>query len=212
MKLGTLSGLKEVLKRISFVGARRIKQGNSRLIGDKMKKLIVTITLVFLSWAQGSIGADFIAGKNVNEKSRCPVCGMFVAKYPQWLTQINMSDGSVEVFDGVKDMMAYYFSPQQFGAADGAAAGEILVRDYYSQDWIDGRKAIFVIGSDVYGPMGHELIPFFNRAGAENFLKDHHGSKVYSFSEITPDIIESLRKGHKMKGHSMKNHTMPKTN
>ena len=29
----------------------------------------------------------------------CPVWGMFVAKYPQWLTQMNMSDGSAEVFE-----------------------------------------------------------------------------------------------------------------
>jgi copper chaperone NosL len=182
-------------------------------MGDEMKKWIATVTILLLiSWAQGSIGAGTMAGEQVNEKSRCPVCGMFVAKYPQWLTQINMSDGSVEVFDGVKDMLAYYFSPQQFGAADGAVAGELLVRDYYSQDWIDGKKAIFVLGSDVYGPMGHELIPFASQVGAESFFKDHHGSKIYSFSEITPEIIESLRKGHKMKEHSMKDHTMPGMN
>ena len=54
-------------------------------------------------------------------------------------------------------------------------------------------------GSDVYGPMGHELIPFSSRAAAENFLKDHHGKQVISFSEITSELIESLRKGHKMK-------------
>ena len=142
---------------------------------------------------------------------------MFVAKYPQWLAQVNMSDGSAEVFDGVKDMMAYYFAPQQFGAAAGITVEEIMVKDYYSQKWTDGKKAIFVLGSDVYGPMGHELIPFDSLAGAESFFKDHHGKTIYNFSEITPDVIESLRKGHKMKGNKMKEHTMqddamPKTN
>ena len=177
-----------------------------------MKKWIVTLTILLLVFSvQGSIAAGSKAGEGINKQSRCPVCGMFVAKYPQWLTQINMSDGSAEVFDGVKDMMAYYFSPQQFGAAEGNTVEEVWVKAYYSQDWVDGKKAVYVLGSDVYGPMGLELIPFSSQAGAENFFKDHHGSKMYSFSEITPDVIESLRKGHKMKMDKMKGHTMPKT-
>jgi copper chaperone NosL len=157
-----------------------------------------TIVLLLVFSAQMSLGAGPKAGEEVSQKSRCPVCGMFVAKYPQWLTQIKMSNGQTEFFDGVKDMMAYYFAPQQFGAPSGITVEEIYVRDYYSQEWIDGRKAIFVTGSDVYGPMGHELIPFAGQAGALNFFKDHHGSNTYSFSEITSELIESLRKGHTM--------------
>lgn len=169
-----------------------------------MKKAIAAITiLILLSTVQGSIAASPKAGEGLNKESRCPVCGMFVAKYPQWLAQITMSDGRAEFFDGVKDMLAYYFSPGQYGAAAGLTVEGVFVKDYYSQDWIDGQKAFFVLGSDVYGPMGHELIPFFGQPAAESFLKDHHGKKVYSFAEITPEIIESLRKGHVMKGHSM---------
>ncbi len=175
-----------------------------------MKNWLVTITVMLLViTAETGNGAGPKAGEHVKNESRCPVCGMFVAKYPQWLTQVNMSDGSVEVFDGVKDMMAYYFAPQQFGAAAGSAVDEIMVKDYYSQKWTDGKKAIFVLGSDVYGPMGHELIPFDSQAGADSFFKDHHGKKIYPFAEITPDVIESLRKGHKMKKDTMKKHSMP---
>lgn len=171
---------------------------------EKMKRAVVALIFLFLlCTVQGSIAAGPKAGEGVNKESRCPVCGMFVAKYPQWLTQINMSDGRSEFFDGVKDMLAYYFSPGQYGAAAGAMVEEVFVKDYYSQDWIDGQEAFYVLGSDVYGPMGHELIPFSSQAAAENFLKDHHGKKIFRFAEITPEIIESLRKGHTMKGHSM---------
>ena len=171
---------------------------------EKMNRAIVLITILFLlCTVQGGIAAGPKAGEGVNKDSRCPVCGMFVAKYPQWLAQINMSDGHAEFFDGVKDMLAYYFSPGQYGTAAGITVEGVFVRDYYSQDWIDGQKAFFVLGSDVYGPMGHELIPFSGQPAAESFLKDHHGSKIYSFAEITPEIIESLRKGHTMKMHSM---------
>lgn len=178
-----------------------------------MKKWLVTMTILLVVFsAQATLGSGSIPGHGVTKKSRCPVCGMFVAKYPQWLTQINMSDGSSEFFDGVKDMLAYYFAPQQYGAAVGVSVDEVFVRDYYSQEWIDGRQAIFVLGSDVYGPMGHELIPLTGKAGAENFFKDHHGSKMYNFTEITPEIIESLRKGHKMKEDSVQGHALSPNN
>ena len=139
-------------------------------------------------------------GGQVDDKTRCPVCGMFVAKYEQWLTQLVVSEGKTESFDGVKDMMAYYFSPEKFGGPADLKAGRIFVKDYYSQEWIDGRKAFYVIGSDVYGPMGHELIPFEHRDAAENFLKDHRGTQIFGFDEINEEIVEALRKGHTMKG------------
>lgn len=166
-----------------------------------MKKMRQGALIFFLvlSTAAVAIGGSPPGGQ-VSEKSRCPVCGMFVAKYQEWITRVTMSDGGSEAFDGVKDMMAYYHSPQQFGAPEGATVGEIFVKDYYSQKWIDGRKAVYVIGSDVYGPMGHELIPFEEPEAAENFLKDHHGKKILEFSELSATLIESLRKGHKMKG------------
>ncbi|MFH0781713.1 MAG: nitrous oxide reductase accessory protein NosL [Pseudomonadota bacterium] len=169
-----------------------------------MLRLILALCLVFFSLNQQA-AAEGISSQffPVTGETRCPVCGMFVGKYQQWLTQIRMSDGSTAAFDGVKDMAAYYFSPQDFGAAKGAVVKDIAVQDYYSQAWTDGRRAFYVLGSDIYGPMGHELIPFSNREGAENFQKDHGSSKILSFVEITEELIEALRKGLKMKGHTM---------
>ena len=38
---------------------------------------------------------------------KCPVCGMFVAKYPDFLAQIIFRDGTYAVFDGAKDLFKY---------------------------------------------------------------------------------------------------------
>lgn len=166
-----------------------------------MKIRPVEILLCLLLCLTGPIRSAQADEVRIDQDARCPVCGMMVAKYLQWVTQLTLSDGRVEIFDGVKDMMAYVFSPQSYGAAAGVAVGEVRVRDYYSQQWIDGRKASYVAGSDVYGPMGHELIPFAERSHAESFLKDHKGRQILSFPEITLQLIESLRQGHKMMGH-----------
>lgn len=140
----------------------------------------------------------------INKDTRCPVCGMFVAKYPHWIAILQMSDGSVEGFDGVKDMMAFYFSPEEFTQKERGAVVEIRVKDYYTQAWLDGKSAFYVRGSDVLGPMGHELIPFATKPAAENFVKDHKGKELLSFELITASMIDMLRKGHKMKGHGIK--------
>ena len=135
----------------------------------------------------------------VTAETRCPVCGMLVARYPTWLAQVRMSDGSLQAFDGVKDMAAYVLQPQSFGAAPEATATDILVKDYYSQRSIDGKTAWYVIGSDVLGPMGHEFIPFAERSQAEIFLDDHRGKRILGFGDIDQRLVDELRRGHKMK-------------
>ena len=136
--------------------------------------------------------------ENIDNTTRCPVCGMFVSKFPSWVTGIVDSKGDTKVFDGAKDMLAYYFDPGAFGADSKDTAEEIWVKDYYTLTWIDGRKAYYVLGSDVLGPMGEELIPLQDKSSAEKFRKDHHGKEVLSFSEITKEKVDSLRSHHMM--------------
>ena len=166
-----------------------------------MKKLLVLILFLFLGQSRHA-GAEEVATEffKITGATRCPVCGMFVEKHQQWLTQVRMSDDTMVAFDGVKDMAAYALVPQDFGAAKGTLVKDVAVKDYYTLAWTDGRRAFYVLGGDVLGPMGHELIPFASLHGAENFFKDHHGTRILSYAEIDPALIESLRKGHKMKG------------
>lgn len=139
----------------------------------------------------------------VGHDARCAICGMFVAKYENWVVQLRSADDTLLFFDGVKDMMVFYHNPQQYSRLQQADLNEIWVKDYYSLEWLDGRKALYVIGSDVYGPMGKEFIPFSSRAAAENFLQDHHGKKIVTFAEITDEIVQSMRSGSKMR-HGVK--------
>lgn len=166
------------------------------LIKNKAKKRAFFVCLVsFLLMANPLLAQP---GKDISPQERCPVCGMFVAKYPDWITQVRLSNTTVKFFDGVKDMMAFLLNPASFGAT-GQTPKEIWVKDYYTLAWLDGRSAFYVIGSDVYGPMGHEFIPFNSAAAAENFRKDHRGTKVIRFDEITEPLVQSLRHGQKMR-------------
>ena len=125
--------------------------------------------------------------------AKCPVCGMFVAKYPDWVSSLTFKDGTTEYFDGPKDLFSYYLDPGKYGSARKHTDVTFLyVKDYYSLQSIDGLRAFYVSGSDVSGPMGKELVPFEKQADAEGFLKDHQGKKVLRFWEITPAILKFL--------------------
>ena len=137
--------------------------------------------------------------QRVKPTEKCPVCGMFVAPYDIWLTQIINANETPLVFDGVKDMMAYYFNSELYGGGADLTQAEIWVRNYYTLDYIDGRTAFYVVGSDVLGPMGDELIPFATLQEAENFKKDHQGTSILSFAEITAAQIMEMKKKHMMK-------------
>jgi copper chaperone NosL len=156
-------------------------------------KNLIMVFFLFLCTAGALWGADEIAPAKITPTDKCPVCGMFVAKYPDFVDQIVFKDGTHAFFDGVKDMMKYYFDlPKYNPGKTKADIAAILVTDYYTLKLGDGLKAWYVAGSDVYGPMGKELIPFKDEAAAKEFKADHKGTAILSFQDITPALIKTL--------------------
>ena len=126
----------------------------------------------------------------VPQKAKCPVCGMFVAKYPKWAAEMVVA-GKPHYFDGVKDMMKYYIFDGDF-PYDRKKIDRMLVTDFYTLEAIPAREAWYVLGSKVYGPMGNELIPFKTEEEAKDFVKDHGGERIVRFDEITPKMVMAL--------------------
>lgn len=152
-------------------------------------KVIFAITLLL---ATVCMAADHGEGKPA-PTDKCPVCGMFVAKFPDFVARLVFEDGSSDYFDGVKDMMKYYHNPGAYEPAKTARKiASIQVTDYYALKPVDGRQAYYVIGSEVFGPMGKELIPFQEESAAREFVKDHKGKSILRFQEIKPDLVKSL--------------------
>ena len=119
---------------------------------------------------------------------RCAVCGMFVHKYDNWIATIVLEDGSQVFFDGPKDLFRYLLDLEKF-KADGRKISGVFVTDYYRVRFIDAKTAFFVLGSDVMGPMGGELIPLEKREEAETFAQDHGGREILGFDGVTLEKI-----------------------
>jgi len=127
---------------------------------------------------------------HVPQGAKCPVCGMFVSKYPKWAASITLNQ-QIHYFDGVKDMMKYYIFDGDF-PYDRGSITQMMVSDYYTLEAIPAKEAFYVNDSDIFGPMGRELIPFKSEKSAKAFIVDHNGKGLLKFHEITDKIVMKL--------------------
>jgi copper chaperone NosL len=152
----------------------------------------IVVFLMILSLVGFSLAVEG-NGSFLVVKDKCPVCGMFVAPYAGWNATIEFKDVTQVTFDGPKDMFKFYLDIKKYNPSRSLAdISAVSVKDYYSQTSIDARKAYFVIWSDVYGPMGHEPVPFEKQADATEFLKEHRGRKILRFNDVTKKVLLSL--------------------
>ncbi|MCB1337273.1 MAG: nitrous oxide reductase accessory protein NosL [Maritimibacter sp.] len=152
--------------------------------------------MVGLAPVRARAGADVVDLPAPGPGDTCPVCGMFVAKYSDWVATLVWTDGTAVHFDGAKDFFKYLANLEKY--APGRAADEIAgmgVTEYYGVSLIDARTAIYAVGSDVYGPMGHELVPLANEAEAEEFQRDHLGKRLVGFDAVDAALLAALDKG-----------------
>ena len=157
-----------------------------------MRRIIPAILLLCLL-AVAAVTAAEKGGATAPAGAKCPVCGMFVAKFPDWMSTVRFKDGTTFYYDGPKDMFSHYFDTSRYTPGRGQSDIVALnVKEYYSLAMIDARAAFYVSGSDVKGPMGSELIPFNTEKDANSFKLDHKGKRILRFNEITRQIIKSL--------------------
>ncbi len=155
-----------------------------------MRKGIAFMTIFFL------VAVSFAAGPTDStqpQKEKCFVCGMFTSMFADQNAGIQFKDATKAVFCGTKCMFKYHLNMSKHSSSKKKNdAAVISVKDHYSAASIDALKAFYVIWSDVYGPMGHEPIPFEKEADAKKFLEEHKGKKILRFKDITPSLIKSL--------------------
>lgn len=156
-------------------------------------RLLMGLLVVAAALPRPAAGTG-IEPRTPGERAICPVCGMFVAEHRQWLAQVVFADGSAAFFDGSRDLFHYLLTPPAPGAGpERPEIAAIFVTSYYDLEILPAKSAWYVVGSDVLGPMGPELVPHSTRAEAEEFQRDHGGTRTLRFEEVTPELLRSLR-------------------
>ena len=155
------------------------------------------LAIVFATWTSFALAqAPAAELPKPGTKDLCPVCGMLVSKYPNWVATIVYKDGHAHFFDGAKDMIKFWHDPAKYAAGHSREQIErISVTEYYGLTAIDARDAWYVVGSDVLGPMGREFVPLASAEDAADFVKEHKGARVLRFDEVGAELPALLDAG-----------------
>lgn len=135
---------------------------------------LAVVSLLALGYA---LSLDPLRPRPVAKDARCPVCGMYPALFPKWMTQIVFLDGEALAFDSPQEMLRYLHDLPRYGKGRTAAdIGRIYVSDYAGGGWLRAEQAFFVAGSRALDPMREADYPAFaSREAAEAFIRSEGG-------------------------------------
>jgi len=147
-----------------------------------------------------SSGLAMYAPRPIPANARCPVCGMYPARFPRWAAQAIFKDGAAHFFDSPVNLFDFLHRvnryDRRYTLTDVAVS---YVSELGSGQWIEARHAFSVSGSAAAGPMRKADLPAFaSRKAAEAFSR-RHGSTVLAAADVTPQPLQSL--SHAMNKH-----------
>jgi copper chaperone NosL len=121
-------------------------------------------------------------------------CGMTVLEHAGPKGQIIVASRADPVwFTSVRDTVAFTMLPEEPKDIRAIFVSDMAKAPSWDNpgpnNWIDARKAFFVIESRVKGGMGAaEAVPFSQRPDAEKFAAEN-GGRVVTFEEIPRDYV-----------------------
>jgi copper chaperone NosL len=115
---------------------------------------------------------------------RCALCGMKIDSLSAWRADLELVDGTTRHFDTPRCALRAW----RGGRFD---ARTIRVIEYYDRVWKDGNEVAFVIGSDVNGPMGPDVVPV-DPLRAQKFADDHSAGRPMPLRLITSETLADV--------------------
>lgn len=145
-------------------------------------------------------GLPLEAARAVPADVRCPVCGMYPARAPDWAAQVIFANGDAQFFDSPLSLFMYLADVPRY--SPGRSAREIVARyvtDVSSKTWTDAGSAFYVHGSSARGPMRAGNLPAFASQEAARRFAAQRGGQVLAYGAVDPGLIDQLAAPH---GHT----------
>jgi nitrous oxide reductase accessory protein NosL len=138
-------------------------------------------------------GLPLQAARPVPADVRCPVCGMYPARSPDWAAQVIFANGDAQFFDSPLSLFMYLGDVARY--SPGRSADEIVahyVTDVPSRSWVDARSAFYVTGSTAKGPMRAGNLPAFASQDAARQFAAQRGGKVLAYAGVDAALVAQL--------------------
>jgi copper chaperone NosL len=121
-------------------------------------------------------------------------CGMNVLEHPGPKGHIFVASLIEPVwFSSVRDAIAFTVLPEEPKDIQAIYVSDMGKAPSWEKpgadNWVEARKALFVLGSRAKGGMGgEEAVPFSERAAAEKFVAEN-GGRIVSFAEVPREYV-----------------------
>lgn len=138
-------------------------------------------------------GLDSQGNPQVSDDDRCPMCAMQVSAHKDWAGAIELDDGRVFYCCSVQCTLATSAHPDRFLGVPARRVRRVRVPDYlHPGRSLDADSALFVVGSNVRGPMGLTLVPASSHTDAQVIIQRHNG-RIVDRSQITDAVLLELK-------------------
>lgn len=121
-------------------------------------------------------------------------CGMNLLEHPGPKGQILVASLIEPVwFSSARDTLAFTMLPDEPKDIEAIYVSDMAKAPSWDKpgldNWVEARKALFVIGSRIKGGMGSdEVVPFSDRAAADRFAAEN-GGRVVAFNQVPRDYV-----------------------
>ncbi|HMK33654.1 MAG TPA: nitrous oxide reductase accessory protein NosL [Desulfomonilaceae bacterium] len=170
------------------------------MLAQTKRIFFLCCTAIILAWFHTTAMAavvDLPDGSKLDLSAPCPVCTMKVETSSLGPAAVVFTDGKVVGFDTAGDLFRYVLEADKH-TVDAKNIKNVFITEYGTKNFVDGKKAFFVVGSDLQGSMGPEIAGFSKKEDAESFKTEHKGKSVVSYSQITLEDLKSKKKMLKM--------------
>ncbi|WNK19539.1 nitrous oxide reductase accessory protein NosL [Halomonas piscis] len=125
----------------------------------------------------------------------CHVCGMTITNHPGPKGEAFMGRNEAPLkFCSTAELFTFLRQPENEAQLSHAYVHDMGATGWESPDddaFIRADEAVYVVGHDRRGSMGHTLAPFADNSAAEAFIEDH-GGQIVAFDDITLERLANL--------------------
>jgi copper chaperone NosL len=142
----------------------------------------------------------------LTDEHECALCGMTIVRFPGPKGQACLRDGNLLAFCSVHDLLAWAWQPESAPAIDSLHVHDLSRTgwDNPSDDaYMNARDAVYVVGHDQRGAMGHSPAPFSDTNDARDFA-ERHGGQLTAFADMDFDSLRGS--GGDMRSHGGPGH------
>jgi copper chaperone NosL len=167
------------------------------LVINRKFTAVFALLLLALSGVLGLLGCS--AQQSLDEPPEirfnvdvCDQCGMIISE-PRFAASYVTTAGDVRKFESIGDMLAYHLEQQE-------EVHLFWVHDYYSDEWVKGDEAFFVLSEQIVTPMGDNVLGTADQASADRLVSEA-GGMIVDFEQLLQLAVTGNLSSHGESGH-----------